>query len=443
MKKLYLVLLIALGALLLGIGAYSVVNFIQKGAPLPQATLPKLMDGTYTAELEDAYTKQFPGREPLLSANRLLNRLYYFTPTEQNVLTVEYQGGAELGGERLQQPAQKPVAETPKPVQAPKPAPEPEPILPTVETPAEQDVTAVGTIIINGNRAMDIPTADNDIIRSYAAAVNRIAEKAGKDVRVFSLVTPNAGQFYSPESMHTGEHDQKTMIDLCHSALSGQVTPVDAYSAMAAHADEYLYFRTDHHWTQKGAYYAYTAFCKAAGFPCAPLDSYESGEYRNFVGSMYNYTSGYAQSEALKNQPDTLTYYLPRVETHARYYLDATMSEHYTIATVDTNLREEVTNKYLCFLCGDTPITVIDTAAEGGTCLVLKESYGNALVPFLTEHYSRVITVDPREFCAEGKPAIDLWKFMRLQRVDDVLIVNYPFMMNSKLYVSQLNNLIP
>ena len=53
------------------------------------------------------------------------------------------------------------------------------------------------------------------------------------------------------------------------------------------------------------------------------LDQFETGVYENFVGSMYTYTSAYPQSEALKNNPDTLTYYLPIVETHARYYADA------------------------------------------------------------------------------------------------------------------------
>ena len=60
------------------------------------------------------------------------------------------------------------------------------------------------------------------------------------------------------------------MIDRCYGGMDEKIVTVDAYSALAAHTDEYLYFRTDHHWTQLGAYYAYTAFCEAAGFePCA------------------------------------------------------------------------------------------------------------------------------------------------------------------------------
>ena len=56
------------------------------------------------------------------------------------------------------------------------------------------------------------------------------------------------------------------MIDYVYSKMGSNVHTVDAYSKLAAHIDEYIYFRTDHHWTQLGAYYAYTAFCEAAGF---------------------------------------------------------------------------------------------------------------------------------------------------------------------------------
>ena len=67
-----------------------------------------------------------------------------------------------------------------------------------------------------------------------------------------------------PESMHQGLNSQKDMIDYCYSQLNGSIITVDAYSKLRAHTDEYIFFRTDHHWTQLGAYYAYTAFCEAA-----------------------------------------------------------------------------------------------------------------------------------------------------------------------------------
>ena len=98
------------------------------------------------------------------------------------------------------------------------------------------------------------------------------------------------------------------MIDLCYSKMAPNIVTVDAYAKLRNHTDEYIYFRTDHHWTQLGAYYAYTAFCEAAGFEAVPLEDFETGRYDNFVGSMYTFTKGYPQSDVLKNNPDYLDY---------------------------------------------------------------------------------------------------------------------------------------
>ena len=112
------------------------------------------------------------------------------------------------------------------------------------------------------------------------------------------------------------------------------------------------------------------------------------------------------------------------------------------MSVVYTKMDDAVSNKYLCFIGGDTPVCVIESAAEGGTCLVLKESYGNALVPFLTSHYSKIIVVDPREFNRDGKPSLDLAAFAAEQGVDDLLVINYPYMINSTNYVRWLERLV-
>lgn len=434
MKKFYLVLLSSLGTLMLLVGIFSMVflsfspeNSREDTAQIPAFSFSALLDGSYTAGLENYYADRFPFRDFFLEANQILNRFYYFSPSN-NLLAIDYTGGAEKGGMSLTESDQTSSSQ-----QTEKPR---------VEDPKEEDVASIGTIIINGNRAMDIPTAVKENIVLYGQTVNRIADAVGEDVRVFSLVTPNSGEFYSPTSYHTGIHDQRAMIDLCYGTIDDRVKTVDAYSVLEDHADEYLFFRTDHHWTQKGAYYAYTAFCEAAGLSAPALSEYQTGCYENFVGSMYNYTAGYPQSEILKEQPDTLTYYLPLKQTRAAYYTSADLGYGISIPVVDTKLSESVGNKYLCYISGDTPVCVIESDAEGGTCMVLKESYGNAFVPFLTSHYSRVICIDPREFSGKGEPTLDLAAFTQEQGVDDLLVLNYPFMMSNGSYIDNLASLI-
>ena len=312
---------------------------------------------------------------------------------------------------------------------------------PEIDTPDESDASYAGSVVVVGDRAMEIPTRLDDIITSYAAAVGNLAKALGPDVRTISLVTPNGGEFYSPESLHTGEHSQKDMIDFCYGQMDSGIVTVDAYAKLRAHTDEYIYFRTDHHWTQLGAYYAYTAFCEAAGFDAVPLEQFQTGRYDTFLGSMYTFTKGYPQSDVLKQHPDYLDYYLPIADTHARYYADGSLENGTPVSVVYTQLDESVSNKYLCFIGGDTPVCIVESDVQGPTCIVLKESYGNAFVPFLTSHYGRIIVIDPREFNQEGKPTLDLAAFAADQGVDDLIVINYPYMINSKAFVRYLNAL--
>ena len=85
------------------------------------------------------------------------------------------------------------------------------------------------------------------------------------------------------------------------------VKAVDAYAALAAHTDEDIYARTDHHWLPLGAYYAAEAFAKTAGVNFAPLSSYTKTTLSGYLGSMYTFT----KSAVLQENPEDFTYYTP------------------------------------------------------------------------------------------------------------------------------------
>jgi hypothetical protein len=489
MKKLYMTLLTVFLLVLFGFG---LVSFFDKDATVSQvenrtlAAKPKfsfsaLFDGSYISKLESYYTDTFPLRDKLLKLDRTLNRFYYYSGAgDDNLLIINSTSGAENGGESLSDVQKELAGKTGSAgsassaasaassaaqsgsadsssaqtgaassaagsaaASAAQSAASSEPVdEPALDNPDDSEATQAGNVIVVGTRAMEIPTADDKVIKSYAEAINDLSEAMGSSVRTISLVTPNSGEFYSPESMHTGLHSQKDMIDYCYSCMNDKILKVDAYTALREHVDDYIYFRTDHHWTALGAYYAYTQFCKTAGFTAVPLDKFQKGTYENFVGSMYTFTSGYPQSETLKENPDTLDYYLPIEETHAKYYEDATLTNGVPISVVYTKLEDSVSNKYLCFIGGDNPVCVIESKVEGPTCIVLKESYGNAFVPFLTSHYSKIIVIDPREFNRDGLPSLDLKEFAKEQNIDDLIIINYPYMINSTGYVKWLDRLV-
>ena len=489
MKKIYTILLSAVLAAMLLVGLISLVDKDptrseaenRELSKKPRFSFSALFDGSYIPALETYYADTFPMREKLLAANRTLNKFYYYSGSgEDAVLVIGGNTGAEQGGQSLdsvlpqtpdgtpgtpQQPQtpdetpgspQQPQTptdtedpesggETHKPPETPEQTPDvPEKEeIPALDNPDESEASYAGNVIVVGTRAMEIPTALDDVITSYAGAVNSLAAAMPEGTRTISLLTCNGGEFYSPESMHTGLHSQKEMIQRCYDQMAEDIITVDACTALRAHTDEYIFFRTDHHWTQLGAYYAYTAFCEAAGFKAVPLTEFETGRYDTFLGSMYTFTSGYPQNQTLKDNPDYLDYYLPVVETHAQYYANAELQNGVPVSVVYTKLDDSVSNKYLCFIGGDTPVCVIETAVEDGpTCIMLKESYGNAFAPFLTSHYSKIIVIDPREFNRDGKPSLDLTAFAAEQQIDDLIVINYPYMINSTYYVSWLNRLV-
>ncbi|MBQ8237052.1 MAG: hypothetical protein IJZ39_02740 [Oscillospiraceae bacterium] len=430
MRKVYTILCgLALSILML-VGLISTFDFDatyseserRKLKTTPLMTFSALLDGSFFSDYAAYFADTFPGRELLMADNRTLNGFYYFgglSDEDDASLILDFNSNGASQGEALQD--DKPTETGP------------------VETEPEPAAEQLGSVLLVGHRAFDVPTANRERIVRYAAAVNAIADTLGSEIRTYSMPVPNSAEFYTPEAFHSGSNSQADMFRLCRENLDSSVTYVDALSVLAAHTDEYLYFRTDHHWTHLGAYYAYTAFCEAAGLtPCDPA-TLQTGQWEDFVGSMYTYASNYPQAQILKENPDTVQYWKPVVAHSCHYYSDTTLSDPYPIGVIST-VGDNVSNKYLTFMGGDHPVTVVETEAEGPCILVIKESYGNAFASWLTGHYSRIILIDPREYFA-GNSDIDLADFAREQGVQECLIINYPMMLNSAGYIAHLENL--
>ena len=225
MKKIYTALLVLLVSVAMLVGLISLVDKDatesetenRRLATKPKFTISALMDGSYISELETYYSDTFPGREALLRANKVLNKFYYFSGSEENtMLVIDFDGDVAQGGEALQPtepeadvPEISPVTdETPEQTETDVPeVPETEEP-PVVEEPEPEpdydnmEVTNAGSIIILGTSALDIPTGIDSIIESYAQAINNIQTALGSDYRMISLLTPNSGQFYSPTDKH-------------------------------------------------------------------------------------------------------------------------------------------------------------------------------------------------------------------------------------------------
>ena len=454
MKKIYLGIPLSILLLMLCLGFYTVFT-----AGVPSIGVNSLLEREYALQFQKHISPQFPGKEPLQELSTFMNGFYKFTgfrPQGGTQLLLPITNDAADHGSALppQEPQEQPTEEPTEPDSSTEPVEEEqteatEPPAPTEESTEateqpidEPPVEVLGQILLLGDRAIELPGANYRVIETYATSVNRIAE-ALDGVEVYSVLVPNAAGLYAPEAFRSGEDDQQRMISHAYSHMNDRVHKVDAFTPLYENRDKYLYFRTDHHWTHLGSYYAYSALCREMGILPVLIREFRSGEYDSFLGSMYGFLSDYPQREILKENPDSLTYYIPKAETSVKYYEDASLGYGGKIQAIYP-LSENRSNKYLCFLGGDHPITVLETdCAEERTCILIKESYGNAFSTWLTSHYSKIICIDPREFNRSGKPSLDLKEFAARVEADDCIILNYPIMINSSAYSSWLSRLIP
>ncbi len=279
-------------------------------------------------------------------------------------------------------------------------------------------------IFVVGNTAFEIFGRNDAQGEKYAEIINKWRAALPETVNVYNLVIPKNSAFALPSKYADKDGDQKAGIEHIYSKLSEGITPVRIFDALYNNRDEYIFFRTDHHWTQRGAYYAYREFAKAAGF--TPLDEsdFEIKNFEGYLGTLYDAT----KDAKLKNEPDY-------VETF--YHKDYTFSMTYynsALTKVDRGyiLRQKPTAakySYGVFIDGDNPLTIITNKSEtktGKKLVVVKESYGNCFVPFVAAHYDEVYVVDQRYYnnLVKAGKFPKLAKLIEREGITDVLFIN-------------------
>jgi len=223
---------------------------------------------------------------------------------------------------------------------------------------------------------------EHNSLAHFLTIVNEYRESTPDTVRIFTLLAPSQVEFLD-ERYRAGIARQDQAIQTIYSRLDPGIITVDAYSRIAARVEsEYLYFRTDHHWTALGAYYAYRAFADAAGFAPITIDNYVEHTITDFLGS---YARG-TQNRVILDHPDTLYYY--RLDT------GVTFSRSLFVIPEDPQSRD-----YRIFLGGDHPhLDYTSSNKNGRTLIVIKDSYANAFIPWVSPHYERIIVLDPRSY---------------------------------------------
>ncbi len=393
----------------------------RKLAQKPVFTWSSLFDGSYAQDFENYYSDTFPLREDFMSLNtKITSFLTQFGGTDDNVLINYEKHDSDFVGEGVELT----TAEDETQNQTDKPEK-------TTKKKGDVEGSFKGSILVSGKRAMEIFTGSAKMSKSYASLVNKTAEAMPENVKFYNMLVPTASEFYSGDTYSSGIHSQKNIIAKSYSQMHENIAKIDSYSRLEEKTEEYIYFRTDHHWTARGAYEGYLAFCEASGNEPVDINELETGKIENFVGSLYKASN----SSVLKKNPDFVEYFKTRVDVDAKVYEDSKMENGKRVFVVARAVNSD--NKYLAFIGGDQPLEKIVTSNKNGKkILVIKESYGNALVPFLCDNYEEVYVVDPR------KTNFDLVSFVESQSIGEVLMINYTFAMANETYQEALLSML-
>lgn len=411
-----------------------------------------LWDGSYFNQISEWYADSYPFREGLLGAYHRLQDMYGLRG-EQLIGNGNNQTGEDIPdigtGEDVPDIVITDRAETGT-VTAP---PEDEPIgtdSPIVTDDPSVDTTAPsgggnvpepersGSLYIVGDSAYDLyyfSTASSD---RYASLITEAADKLDGKAQVYSILVPLSYSINldSTTQNKIGVSDAEQAINYMYAKMSGgNLTKVPIYKTMKAHANEYLYFRTDHHWTALGAYYAYSVFCAVKGIPATPLSDYTVTTYEGFLGTHY------AATGSNKLSADTITAYIPAATNVIHITDTGGERTKYSRGIVTPNIGAmyaAVGSQYNCFLLGDHALSEIhnDTRTDGSSVLVVKESFGNAFVPFLVDSYEYVYVIDPRYYNGV------LTSFVTANGIDDVIFINNLSATGSSARMDELEDFI-
>ena len=148
-------------------------------------------------------------------------------------------------------------------------------------------------VVAVDDAAYELYTYLDDVAGNYADSINKVASALDGKADVYDMVIPLSSEITFPDNLkdEINSSDQHQAMQDIQAKMNDKVKSVDIYDALMQHRNEYIYFRTDHHWTALGAYYAYRQFCEKKGIEPEDLTGYETKEFDGVLGSFYNDTS--------------------------------------------------------------------------------------------------------------------------------------------------------
>lgn len=430
----------------------------RKLAEFPKFSLSSLFKGDFTNGITTYFTDTIPGRESIKKFNSSFTECFGFSVGDVKINSslkkVEQEKYDDKGATTTKVSINTAPATTTTAAQTSGGENSGETTTTTTKSNQKKDEIVkipentnegklLGSVIVYGSgketRGLVMSYVNFDLGKQFADAVNKWKQDLGDSVNVYAMPDPLSSAFYMPNNMKDMGTDQNENIKNIVGNLKGCVG-INCVNELAKHMTEEIYARTDHHWLPLGAYYATSVFAEAAQVDYPELDQYTSIKKEGFLGTLYTYSN---YDQGIQNNPDTFVYYKPKniSQIHCKYYDTAfnPQNPEKPYGTDESGLfydSMEGSNCYLSFLGSDSQIVEINTPCKNNRVLVVyKNSYGNAMIPFLTNSFSKIYVCDYRYFDING---VD---FCKKVGCTDLLFTGAISLICSDVGINSINNI--
>ena len=263
----------------------------------------------------------------------------------------------------------------------------------------------------DGQLLEEIAVPEDEQLSENAGAIKSFAETY-TDIPVTVMLVPDAACILSDSLPAFAQvEDQRQLFSMVERQLGDTVTWVDTYSILNKYKSEKIYYKTDHHWTTQGAFYAFPGAAASLG-----IEGDVSGNYVSYtVTDSFN---GVLASKSGVNLDE---------EEQIDIYVPASGDDDVVVNYVDeakkrTSLYDssklETRDKYAVFLGGNSSVVDIKTVSTSTKrLLVVKDSFADCFIPFLTPYYREIVVVDPRYYSGTME------EIMNTYRITDALVL--------------------
>ncbi len=269
-------------------------------------------------------------------------------------------------------------------------------------------ITEINDVYIGKNhRLFEVPSSvDEKKLDALLEAVNNFSASAKIENQYFLLV-PNSSYIYSSElPFNLNPENQRDTIDNIYYRLTDKIRTVDVCMSLMNHKDDMLYFRTDHHWTHKGAFYSFVELASSMGLDISSSEYEEVCFSDSFSGTL-------ASSSGINETTDELSAFIP-ADSLGRYYVQNFATQRKESSVFDLTKLENK-NQYEVFFGGNfSKIAIHTDNLNEKYLLVFKDSYANSLLPLLIPHFEKIVIIDPRYFTGDIADVLSGDKFTHL-----------------------------